>query len=47
LREGDYVLARTGEALPGIDLDELCGFLDHPSTSAAIKAFRASLSHRS
>jgi len=31
------------EALPGIDLEQLASFLDQPTASAAIRAYRAAL----
>jgi Uma2 family endonuclease len=38
-----YVTTTTSAALPGLDLALLASFLDRPTTSAAIKAYRAAL----
>jgi Uma2 family endonuclease len=38
-----YRHAAGSKVLPGIDLDQLAGFLDRESTSAAIRAYRAAL----
>jgi len=38
-----YETVTASEALPGIDLDQLVGFLDRPTASAAIRAYRAAL----
>jgi Uma2 family endonuclease len=43
LRDGVYEAALASECLPAIDLAELAGFLDQPSTSAAIRAYREAL----
>lgn len=43
LRGGAYVEVDRSQALPGIDLVQLASFLDHPSASAAIRAYRAAL----
>lgn len=43
LRDDAYVAAERSEALPGIDLAQLASFLDHPTTSAAIRAYRDAL----
>lgn len=43
LRDADYVEAPKSEALPGIDLDQLASFLDRPTTSAAMRDYRAAL----
>lgn len=43
LRGVTYEAARTSEALPGIDLDQLAAFLDRPTASAAIRDYRAAL----
>jgi Uma2 family endonuclease len=44
LRGSDYEPAAVSEALPGIDLGELAGFLDRPTASQAIRDYRAALS---
>jgi Uma2 family endonuclease len=41
LRRDGYKTARRSAVLPGIDLAELTACIDEPSTSAAIKRFRA------
>jgi hypothetical protein len=41
LRRGGYKPAARSVALPGIDLAELAACVDEPSTSAAVKRFRA------
>jgi Uma2 family endonuclease len=43
LRGDNYEAAAQSEVLPGIDLRQLVGFLDQPTTSAAIRAYRDSL----
>jgi Uma2 family endonuclease len=43
LRSGRYEEGSASEALPGIDLAELASFLDRPTTSAAIRAYRDAL----
>lgn len=43
LRGDDYVESETSEALPGIDLAQLASFLDRPTTSAAMRAYRDAL----
>lgn len=43
LREGDYEQTEASAALPGIDLAQLASFLDRPTTSAAIRDYRAAL----
>jgi Uma2 family endonuclease len=43
LRGETYEESPRSEVLPGIDLVELAGFLDRPSTSQAIRAYRAAL----
>jgi Uma2 family endonuclease len=43
LRGENYEAAAESGVLPGIDLDELARFLDHPTTSAAIRAYRDAL----
>lgn len=40
LREESYEAAARSEVLPGIDLGQLTRFLDQPTTSAAIRAYR-------
>ena len=40
LRGETYEAAAQSTALPGIDLRQLAGFLDHPTTSAAIRGYR-------
>lgn len=43
--EGDtYVEAATSSVLPGIDLVQLASYLDRPTASEAIRAYRAALS---
>ena len=43
LRDDGYVEADASEALPGIDLAQLCRYLDQPTTSQAIRAYRDAL----
>jgi Uma2 family endonuclease len=43
LRDGAYVEVSASAALPGLDLAQLASFLDQPSTSAAIRAYRDAL----
>lgn len=43
LRGESYETAARSEVLPGIDLGQLIRFLDQPTTSAAIRAYRDSL----
>jgi Uma2 family endonuclease len=43
LRDAEYVEVPASEALQGIDLAELASFLDRPTTSAAIRAYRDAL----
>jgi Uma2 family endonuclease len=43
LRGETYEDTPRSEVLPGIDLDALAGFLDRPTTSQAIRDYRASL----
>jgi Uma2 family endonuclease len=44
LRRGlSYRAVAASEALPGIDLEQLASFLDRPTASAAIRAYRAAL----
>jgi Uma2 family endonuclease len=38
-----YLEAATSSVLPGIDLAELCGYLDRPTTSQASREYRAAL----
>jgi Uma2 family endonuclease len=44
LEEGRYVDSAGSHALPGIDLDQLAGFLDRPTDSQAMREYRAALS---
>jgi Uma2 family endonuclease len=46
LRGERYVRARASVALRGIDLVELASFLDRPTTSGAIRDYRAALGQR-
>jgi Uma2 family endonuclease len=46
LRGESYGDASESEVLPGIDLAELASFLDRPTTSAAIRDYRAALQAR-
>jgi Uma2 family endonuclease len=46
LRGEHYVPADRSGLLPGIDLDELASFLEHPTTSQAIRAYRDRLASR-
>jgi Uma2 family endonuclease len=39
-----YLEGATSSVLPGIDLVELCSYLDRPTTSQAIREYRAALS---
>jgi len=43
LNEDRYLQAATSAALPGIDLVQLCSYLDRPTTSQAIREYRAAL----
>jgi Uma2 family endonuclease len=43
LRAGGYEELRQSEVLPGIDLGQLTSFLDRPTASQAIRAYRAAL----
>jgi Uma2 family endonuclease len=43
LRDGHYEEVPSSEALPGIDLEQLVSFLDHPTTSQAVRDYRAAL----
>lgn len=43
LRGEKYRRASASKVLPGIDLDQLAGFLDRESTSAAVREYRAAL----
>lgn len=46
LRGDQYESAPRSAVLPGIDLDELAGFLDRPTTSQAMREYRAALEAR-
>lgn len=46
LRNGRYVLSRRSRLLPGLDIDALVSFLDHPTETQAARAFRATLTDR-
>jgi Uma2 family endonuclease len=46
LRGNRYRLLPRSKVLPGIDLDELARFLDRPTTSQAIRQYRAALARR-
>lgn len=46
LRGDSYQEVPRSEVLPGIDLDELTQFLDRPTTSQAIRDYRAALQGR-
>jgi Uma2 family endonuclease len=43
LRGAQYEAAAASEALPGLDLEQLVGFLDRPTASQAIRDYRAAL----
>jgi Uma2 family endonuclease len=43
LNGDQYLEATTSSVLPGIDLVQLCTFLDRPTTSQAIREYRATL----
>lgn len=43
LQGPQYLQANASRVLPGIDLDELCGFLDRATTSQASRDYRAAL----
>ena len=43
LRGERYLAVEASEALPGIDLELLASFLDRPTTSRAIRDYRAAL----
>ena len=47
LRGRGYQEIPHSEVLPGIDLDELLSFLDRPTTSQAVRAYRAALQKKS
>jgi Uma2 family endonuclease len=46
LRARGYQEVKTSRLLPGIDLAELASFLDRPTTSQAMRAYRAALQKR-
>jgi Uma2 family endonuclease len=46
LRGAEYEEVAESEVLPGIDLGELAGFVDRPTASQAIRAYRAALQAR-
>jgi len=46
LRNQAYVAVPASEVLPGIDLPQLTSFLDRPTTSAAIREYRAALAKK-
>jgi Uma2 family endonuclease len=46
LTGASYEERASSDALPGIDLDQLAGFLDRPTTSAAIRDYRDALRAR-
>jgi hypothetical protein len=46
LRDGRYQQTATSVGLPGLELSVLCGFLEHPTLTQAIRAFRAVLVER-
>lgn len=43
LRDSDYVATAASEVLPALDLVQLASFLDRPTTSAAMRAYRDAL----
>lgn len=43
LGEGGYQTVRSSACLAGLDVDQLCSFLDRPTAMQAVKAFRAAL----
>jgi len=43
LRDSRYERIAASEVVPGIDLEQLVAFLDRPTTSAAIREYRAAL----
>ena len=45
-RRRPFLVVERNEVLPELDLDELATFLDHPSQSAAVRAYRAVLRAR-
>ncbi|HKE18265.1 MAG TPA: Uma2 family endonuclease [Kofleriaceae bacterium] len=46
LRGERFAVRSQSKVLPGIDLDELTGFLDRPTTSQSIREYRAALDAR-
>jgi Uma2 family endonuclease len=46
LRGDEYETLPASEVLPGIDLDELASYLDRPTTSQAMREYRAALETR-
>lgn len=46
LRRGAYVRADASRFVPGIDLALLCTFIDRPTTSGAVLAYRKALGRR-
>ena len=46
LRGDEYEPLPASEVLPGIDLDELASYLDRPTTSRAMREYRAALETR-
>jgi Uma2 family endonuclease len=46
LRGDEYEALPASEVLPGIDLDELASYLDRPTTSQAMREYRAALETR-
>jgi hypothetical protein len=46
LRARGYQAVTGSELLPGIDLDELVSFMDRPTTSRAMREYRAALRKR-
>jgi Uma2 family endonuclease len=43
LRDGTYVQVEQSEQLPGIDLNQMAAFLDHPTAMQAVRAYRSAL----
>lgn len=47
LRKGRYVLSRSSNVLPGLDMDLLVSCLDQPTRQRAVRAFREAILRRS
>ncbi|HVS66366.1 MAG TPA: Uma2 family endonuclease [Thermoanaerobaculia bacterium] len=47
LLDETYLKAPSSELFPGLDLELLCSFLDHPTATKAMREFREAIRHRS